>query len=69
MIFKLSTHARVWVKPVRCRKIFVNGSRSVERNPTFGPASGIPFHGNMQTGEVNAVVRVKMRYQDSVNLS
>jgi hypothetical protein len=23
----------------------------------------------MQTGEVNAVVRVKMRYQDSVNLS
>ena len=69
VVLKLGAHARVGVQAVGRRKVLVNGGGAVERNTSLGPAARIPLDGHVQTGQVDAVVRVQVRDENRVDIT
>ena len=69
VVLELGAHARIRVQAVSRRKVLVNRGGTVQRNATLGPAARIPLDRHVQTGQVDAVVRVQVRNQDRVNIA
>ena len=69
VVFKLGAHARIRVQAVSRRKVLVNRGGTVQRNTALGPAARIPLDRHVQTGQVDAVVRVQVRNQDRVDIA
>ena len=69
VVLKLGAHARIRVQAVSRRKVLVNRGGTVQRNAALGPAARIPLDRHVQTGQVDAVVRVQVRNQNRVDIT
>ena len=69
VVLKLGAHARLRVQAVSRRKVLVNRGGTVQRNAALGPAARIPLDRHVQTGQVDAVVRVQVRNQNRVDIT
>ena len=69
VVLKLGAHARIRVQAVSRRKVLINRGGTVQRNAVLGPAARIPLDRHVQTGQVDAVVRVQVRNQNRVNIA
>ena len=69
VVLEFGAHARVRVQAVSRRKVLVNCGGTVQRNTALRPAARIPLDRHVQTGQVNAVVRVQVRNQNRVDIA
>ena len=69
VVLELGAHARIRVQAVSRRKVLVNRGGTVQRNAALGPAARIPLDRHVQTGQVDAVVRVQVRNQNRVDIA